>query len=226
MDLSFLLSSFAAPIAVGVGVGWISNRWSSSHGWLRAEVESRSKYYAEVLVSGQELREVLTRMYELAEFLRDYDPSGAAGELDSTLAETKTETEELANRTIATWRGHVKKAPLFAAAVVTTPIKASEDALVRMLVSFQQNDPLRTAHLRCQVLRLWTEAIERTIERDMVDLRLRAIRGLPRRQRRAEKMHLKETSASLEAEISEISHDISTATKELEAADPLDSDDE
>jgi len=225
VDPSLLLSGLAAPIVVGVGVGWISNRWSSSHGWLRAEVESRSKYYAEVLVASRELREALTHMYELATFLRDYDPSGADGELDPTLLETKTQTEELAIRTVATWRGQAKKSSLFAAAVVTTPIKASEGALDRVLDSFHKNDPLPMLRLRCRALHLWTQAIERTIERDMVDLRLSAIRGLPWRQRRAEKVHLKETSAGLEAEISEISQDISAVAKELEEADSPDGDD-
>jgi hypothetical protein len=216
MDPSLLLSALAAPIVVGIGVGWISNRWSSSHGWLRAEVESRSKYYADVLVAGQELREAVARKYEFSAFLNDYEPSGADGELEPELMEAKTQTEEYFEQSVATWRGQAKKAPLFAAAVVSTPIQASEGALDRVLISFRQDDSLPLLRLKCRLLDSWTQAIEATIERDMVDLRLRAIRGLPWRQRRAEKMHLKEISSGLEQHISEISQAISSAADELE----------
>lgn len=219
MDPSLLLSSLVAPIVVGVGVGWISNRWSSSHGWLRAEVESRSNYYAEVLVAGQELREALPHMYHHAALLRGHEPSADGCELGTSFLEAKTQIERLAEKTVAKWRGLVKKAPLYAAAVVLTPVQASEDALDRLLGGFHEIDPLQTIDLRRQILHMWTLAIEGTIERDMVDLRLSAIRGLPWRQRRAEKSHLKEMSAVLESRIAETVREISVIAEELERVD-------
>ena len=216
MDPSLFFSSLAAPIVVGIGVGWISNRWSSSHGWLQAEVESRSNYYAEVLVAGQELREALPHMYEHAALLRDFEDSGHDDEPDTAFLEGAREIDELAERTVATWRRQVRKAPIYSAAVVATPIKASDDALDRMLGAFHQIDPLPTLQLRCQIVQLWMQAVESTIERDMVDLRLSAIRGLPWRQRRAERLHLRETSSVLEAEITEKIQEISSIVDKLE----------
>lgn len=216
MDPLLLLSSLVSPIVVGVGVGWISNRWSSSHGWLRAEVESRSTYYAEVLVAGQELREALPRMYQHAALLRGHESSTDDCESGPSFLDTKTQIERLAEKSVAKWRGQVKKAPLYASAVVLTPIQASEDALDRMLGGFHEIDPLPTLDLRCRILHMWTVAVEGTIERDMVDLRLSAIRGLPWRQRRAERSHLKEMSAVLETRIAKTVREISSLAEELE----------
>lgn len=222
MDVSLLLSSLVAPIVVGIGVGWISNLWSSSHGWLRAEVESRSTYYAEILVVSQELREALPHMYQHASQLRDHSSSTDEVEAGRPSLEQEEQIERLAEKAVANWRGQVKKATLYASGVVATPLQASDCALDRALSGFHAVEPLQTLDLRCRILHMWTLAVEATIERDMVDLRLRAIRGLPWRQRRAEKRHLKELSAALEARLTGIVQELSTLTEDLESIDSSD----
>ncbi|QPR38019.1 hypothetical protein [Brevibacterium casei] len=222
MDLALLLSNFVAPIVVGVGLGWISNRWSSSHGWLRAEVQSRSSYYADVLVAGQELRETLPQMYEHAEQLRSEEFREDECESDPAYLHDRERVEALAESVVASWRRQVAKAPLYAAAVVATPIQASGDALERALDAFHEVDPLPMLNLRCEILHEWTTAVEGSIERDMVDMRLSAVRGLPWRQRRAERSHLKEMSKVLEVRIHGTVRDISALAEEIERAEQAD----
>lgn len=222
MDIALLLSSFVAPIVVGIGLGWISNRWSSSHGWLRAEVQSRSSYYADVLVAGQELRETLPQMYEHAAQLRSEEFHEDECESDSAYLDDRERIEASAGRAVSSWRRQVAKAPLYAAAVVGTPIQASGEALERALDAFHEVDPLPMLKLRCEILHEWTTAVEGSIERDMVDMRLSAVRGLPWRQRRAERSHLKEMSKVLEVRIHRTVKDISALAEEIERAERAD----
>lgn len=215
MDISLLLSSFVAPVVVGIGVGWISNLWSSSHGWLRAEVESRSTYYGELLMVSRELREALPHMYQLAARMRGQ--SSSTDELDAgTSALDEKQIEQLAEKAVARWRAQVAKATLYASGVVVMPIQSSDRALDRALGGFHEVEPLEALDLRCRYLYMWTVALEATIERDMVDLRLRAIRGLPRRQRKAEKEHLKEMANVLESRLAELLQELYALTEEGE----------
>lgn len=222
MDIALLFSSFVAPIVVGVGLGWISNRWSSSHGWLRAEVQSRSSYYADVLVASQELREALPQMYRHVAQQRFEGRQGNARESDPVYVNDEDGIEALAVRVVANWRRQVAKASLYAAAVVASPMQASGGALERVLDAFQEVEPLPVLKLHYEILHEWTTAVESVIERDMVDLRLRAVRGLPWRQRRAEKTYLKEMSKVLEARIHEIMTNISELIAEIERSEEAD----